>query len=78
MFVDYLTTILGTVYKVPGTIEPTKSFQELEVDSLSLTELAAQLEEELGVPIEEEDLTPSTTVAGLSEFLETSGAVIPV
>ncbi|MFJ4574924.1 acyl carrier protein [Streptomyces sp. NPDC098085] len=77
MFVDYLSTILGTAYKVPGTIEPTRSFQELEVDSLSLAELGAQLEEDLGVTIEEEDLTSETTVAELAELLETSGAVVP-
>ncbi|WP_055587437.1 acyl carrier protein [Peterkaempfera griseoplana] len=77
MFVDYLTTILGTAYKVPGHIEPTRSFHDLEVDSLSLAELGAQLEEDLGVTIDEEDLTPATTVAELAELLAAQGAVVP-
>ncbi|MBT2398238.1 acyl carrier protein [Streptomyces sp. ISL-100] len=77
MFVDYLATILGTVYKVPGDIAPTQSFEDLEVDSLSLAELGAQLEDDLGVTIDEEILTAATTVAELSKLLEAQGAVVP-
>ncbi|MZF85526.1 acyl carrier protein [Streptomyces sp. SID5643] len=77
MIADYLATILGTVYKVPGVIEPTMSFQQLELDSLSLAELGAQLEDDLGVTVEEEDLAPTTTVAELAELLEAQGAVVP-
>ncbi|MER7468690.1 acyl carrier protein [Streptomyces sp. NPDC059917] len=77
MFVDYLSHVLGTVYKVSGDIQPTRSFKELEVDSLSLAELSAQLEDELGVTIEEENLSADTTVGELSELLEASGAVLP-
>ncbi|WP_406302567.1 acyl carrier protein [Streptomyces sp. NBC_00885] len=76
MFVDYLSHVLGAVYKVSGDIQPTRSFKELEVDSLSLAELSAQLEDELGVTIEE-DLSADTTVGELSELLEASGAVLP-
>lgn len=77
MYVDYITNILGKVYNVPGDIESTRSFQDLQVDSLSLAELGAQLEDALGVTIDEEDLTSGTTVAELAELLENSGAVIP-
>lgn len=77
MFVDYLIDLLGRVYQVPGTITPTMSFQELEVDSLSLAELGAQLEEDFGVSIDEEQLTADTTVADLAGQLEASGAVLP-
>ncbi|MEV5203391.1 acyl carrier protein [Streptomyces sp. NPDC053720] len=77
MIVDYLATILGTVYKVPGAIEPTMSFQDLEIDSLSLAELGAQLEDDLGVTVEEENLAPTTTVAELADLLEAQGAVVP-
>ncbi|MFF2025127.1 acyl carrier protein [Streptomyces sp. NPDC058171] len=77
MFVDYLSTLLTTVYQVPGTIDADRSFQELEVDSLSLAELGAQLEDEFGVTVDEEELTPSTTVAQLAVLLEASGAVLP-
>ncbi|NEC66329.1 acyl carrier protein [Streptomyces sp. SID9727] len=76
MFVDYLTTLLTGVYKVPGPIDATKSFRDLEVDSLSLAELAAQLEDEFSITVEEEELGPQTTVIELSEFLETRGAVL--
>ncbi|MFC9132791.1 acyl carrier protein [Streptomyces sp. NPDC057099] len=77
MFVDYLSTILTTVHKVPGPVDPEKSFQELDVDSLSLAELGAQLEDEFEVTIDEEELTPSTTVAELAVLLESGGAVLP-
>ncbi|NEE06948.1 acyl carrier protein [Streptomyces sp. SID7499] len=77
MFVDYLSTILTTVHKVPAPVDPEKSFQELEVDSLSLAELGAHLEDEFELTIDEEELTPSTTVAELAGLLESGGAVLP-
>ncbi|GGW82967.1 MULTISPECIES: acyl carrier protein [Streptomyces] len=77
MFIDYLINLLGTVYKVPGTIDPDKSFVDLEVDSLSLAELGAQLEDELGVEVAEEDLGSLTTVSELARLLESRGADIP-
>ncbi|MBX9363385.1 acyl carrier protein [Streptomyces massasporeus] len=76
VFVDYLTDVLTTVFKVTGTIDPAKSFQELEVDSLSLAELAAQLEDEFDLTIEEEELRPESTVLEVAEFLEARGAVL--
>ncbi|WP_086770654.1 acyl carrier protein [Streptomyces bobili] len=77
MFIDYLINLLGTVYKVPGTIDPDRSFVDLEVDSLSLAELGAQLEDELGVEVAEEDLSSLTTVSELARLLESRGADIP-
>ena len=77
MYIEYLTTLLNTVYKVPGEIDPRRSFMELDVDSLSLAELGAHLEDELGVAVEEEELSGVTTVTELAELLEARGAVIP-
>ncbi|MFE5093333.1 acyl carrier protein [Streptomyces sp. NPDC056638] len=77
MFVDYLRTILSTVYRVSGTIEPTMTFEELALDSLSLAELGAQLEDDLGVTIDEESLSAETTVAEVAAILEAQGAVLP-
>lgn len=77
MYVDYLTALLNRTYKVSAEIDPAKSFEELEVDSLLLAELGAQLEEDLGIEIEEENLTGDTTVGELAALLETRGAVIP-
>jgi acyl carrier protein len=77
VFIDYLINLLGTVYKVPGTIDPDRSFVDLEVDSLSLAELGAQLEDELGVEVAEEDLSSLTTVSELARLLESRGADIP-
>ncbi|MEV0126715.1 acyl carrier protein [Streptomyces sp. NPDC050703] len=77
MFVNYLTTLLGTVYKVPGEIDPDKTFLELEVDSLSLAELGAHLEDELGVVVEEAELSNLTTVTELAGILQSRGADIP-
>ncbi|MBB6075114.1 acyl carrier protein [Streptomyces paradoxus] len=76
MFVHYLSDILAGTYKVPAPIDPDRSFQQLEVDSLSLAELGAQLEDEFGITIEEEELTPATTVTALAEFLQARGAVL--
>lgn len=76
VFVAYLTDVLATTFKVPTPIDPTKSFQQLEVDSLSLAELGAQLEDEFGVTVEEEELEPATTVLQVAEFLEARGAVL--
>ncbi|GAA5041111.1 acyl carrier protein [Streptomyces similanensis] len=77
MFVEYLTTLLSTVYKVPGVIDPDKSFTELEVDSLSLAELGAQLEDEFGIAVDEDELTGLTTVTELAGLLQSRGADIP-
>ncbi|WP_217239268.1 acyl carrier protein [Streptomyces sp. AC555_RSS877] len=77
MFIEYLINLLGTVYKVPGTIDPDKSFVDLEVDSLSLAELGAHLEDELGVEVAEEELSSLTTVSELAKLLESRGADIP-
>ncbi|ANP50429.1 acyl carrier protein [Streptomyces griseochromogenes] len=76
MFVPYLSDLLEKSYKVPAPIDPDKSFQELEVDSLSLAELGAHLEDELDVTIDEEELTPATTVTALAGLLEARGAVL--
>ncbi|RLV70621.1 hypothetical protein STAN_6150 [Streptomyces sp. CBMAI 2042] len=76
VFAEYLTNLLGTMYKVPGTIDPDKSFLHLEVDSLSLAELGAQLSD-LGVEVAEEDLGSGTAVAELAAILESRGAGIP-
>ncbi|MEY9850025.1 acyl carrier protein [Streptacidiphilus sp. MAP5-3] len=74
---DYLCTILSTTYQVSGTIEPTMTCRELELDSLSLAELGAQLEEDLGVTVDEDNLTSTTTVADIAALLEAQGAVVP-
>ncbi|MCC9311899.1 acyl carrier protein [Kitasatospora sp. RB6PN24] len=74
---EYLCTILSTTYQVSVTIEPTMTFSDLELDSLSLAELGAQLEDDLGVTVEEESLTAETTVADIAALLEAQGAVVP-
>jgi acyl carrier protein len=74
---EYLCTILSTTYRVSVTIEPTMTFNDLDLDSLSLAELGAQLEDDLGVTVEEENLTAETTVADIAALLEAQGAVVP-
>ncbi|MFF8193120.1 acyl carrier protein [Streptomyces bobili] len=76
MFTDYLSDVLEKTYRVPAPIDAEKTFQELEVDSLSLAELGAQLEDEFDVVVDESDLTSTTTVAALAELLQTRGAVL--
>lgn len=53
------------------------TFEELELDSLAPAELGAQLEEDRGVTVDEENLTSTTTVADIAALLEVQGAVVP-
>ncbi|MFD5554699.1 acyl carrier protein [Streptomyces sp. NPDC127068] len=70
----YLTTLLTGQYQVACEIEPTATLAELGLDSLLVAELGADLQDALDVPIEDGDITLSTTAEQLAALLEAKGA----
>jgi acyl carrier protein len=76
MMYDYLRNLLEETFRVNGEIEPEKSFDDLEVDSLTTAEICAALEDDLKVTIDDKDVTQQTTLAELVELLERNGAVL--
>jgi acyl carrier protein len=60
---------LETVGADPAEIKPDATFEELDVDSLDLVEVAQVVEEEHGVEIKGEDAQKFETVADAVEFV---------
>ncbi|MEV0091250.1 phosphopantetheine-binding protein [Streptomyces sp. NPDC050738] len=54
----------------PADITPDATLESLDLDSLSLAELALSLQEQLDVKVEEYEATKATTVAGLIAALQ--------
>lgn len=73
---EYLRKLLEQTFRVTGEIEPEKSFDDLEVDSLTTAEICAALEDDLKVTIDDKDVTQETTLAELADLLERNGAVL--
>ena len=69
---DPLTTIVASLAGIsPGEISADACLSsDLNLDSISRVELLGVIEEELGVYIDDADLDPETTVAGLSAMVE--------
>ena len=53
----------------PDTVTPAATFEELDVDSLDLVELAQVIEDEYGVEIEDKDMDQIATVQDVVEFV---------
>ncbi|MEU0282532.1 acyl carrier protein [Streptomyces sp. NPDC088147] len=51
------------------SIEPTSTLSALELDSLALVELSVAAQEEFGVPLEDSDLGPESTVGQAAELI---------
>ncbi|MBO4209340.1 acyl carrier protein [Micromonospora echinofusca] len=65
--------ILTTRFEVePDEIGPDVTFEELELDSLFMVELALVLQKEFHIKIADEDTTPRTTIAALAGVIEAS------
>jgi acyl carrier protein len=68
---DRLVTILVTRFEVElEEVQPDVTFEELELDSLFLVELALIVQQELGVKITEDDATPRSTIASVADLIE--------
>ncbi|MEV0579435.1 MULTISPECIES: phosphopantetheine-binding protein [unclassified Streptomyces] len=63
------SVLTGKFEVVPDSIHPESTLESLDLDSLSLAELALALQEELGVKVEEHEATKTTTVAELISTL---------
>lgn len=69
--VEILTTRFETE---PEEIGPDMTFEELDLDSLFMVELALVLQKEFKIKIADEDATPRTTIAALARVIEASMA----
>jgi acyl carrier protein len=61
-----LTAVLTEKFEVSAeSIRPEATLESLDLDSLALAELALALQEQLGVPVAEEETAKQSTVGGL-------------
>ncbi|MEV6133371.1 acyl carrier protein [Streptomyces violaceusniger] len=73
---DYLRNLLQETFWVNGEIAPGKSFEDLDLDSLTTAEICANLEDSLKVTIDDEEVTQQTTLDELADLLHRKGAVL--
>ncbi|MFC0433350.1 acyl carrier protein [Kutzneria buriramensis] len=66
-----LVTIVAKIAEVdPLEVTPKTSLRdELDIDSLTMVDLVAQIQDDLGVQIEDEDLTRIRTVDDLVQYV---------
>jgi acyl carrier protein len=68
---DRVVNILITRFEVePEEVRPDATFEELELDSLFLVELALVIQQDMGVKFSEDDATPRSTIASVAEIIE--------
>ncbi|MCZ0984576.1 acyl carrier protein [Streptomyces diastatochromogenes] len=74
---DIIRKYLSEKFSVDDSaIRPAASVTELGLDSLALLELIAMLEEDFGISLlEQDDLTPSSTLGQIAAALEARTAV---
>jgi acyl carrier protein len=70
-----LATIVNEIAGVPvGDVTPTKSFlDDLDVDSLSMVEIATAAEDRFGIRIPDDDLKDLKTVGDAVRYIENAG-----
>ena len=54
----------------PSEVTPEKSFDDLDIDSLSMVEIAVQTEDRYGVEIPDEDLAKLRTVQDAVDYIQ--------
>ncbi|MGW7277457.1 acyl carrier protein [Streptomyces sp. NPDC054844] len=80
---DAIRSILNSAFRIPqDEIRPDLTLEQLDLDSLALTELVLILHERFGVKIDSTYASRSTTVAQVVDHLDTlrsgdTGAVAP-
>ncbi|MGW8065187.1 acyl carrier protein [Streptomyces ziwulingensis] len=80
---DTIRTILSSAFRIPeDEIRPGLTLEQLDLDSLALTELVLIVHERFGVKVDSADASRSTTVGQLVDRLDTlrasgTGAVTP-
>ncbi|MFI1524024.1 acyl carrier protein [Kitasatospora cineracea] len=73
----YLADLLSSTYQIPVPVDPTATFEELGLDSLSLAELGAHLQDRLGLELAEGEVSASTSVDSLADLLAGKGVEVP-
>ena len=75
---DGLATIVNEIAGVPvGDVTPDKSFiDDLDVDSLSMVEIATAAEDHFGVRIPDDDLKDLRTVGDAVNYIEKAGVAV--
>jgi len=73
-----LATIVNDVAGIPvGDVKPEKSFvDDLDVDSLSMVEIATAAEDQFGVRIPDDDLKDLRTVGDAVNYIEKAGVTV--
>jgi len=72
-----LTEILTGKFHVPSAdLGPETRFEELDFDSLVFAELAVILQQRLGVPVAESDLSAEMTLAEAAAMLGAKGVTV--
>lgn len=75
--IGYISDVLHQEFDVPADLlTPETAFEALSIDSLVLLELAVIVERQLGVVIEEGELTEEQTLAEAAALLSAKGAVL--
>ncbi|MGC9381268.1 acyl carrier protein [Streptomyces sp. MH13] len=68
---DAVRSILTSAFRVPEEeVQPGLTLEQLDLDSLALTELVLILHEQFGVKIDNEYASPGTTVAQVADHLD--------
>ncbi|EST20303.1 acyl carrier protein [Streptomyces roseochromogenus] len=76
---DTIRSVLTGSFLVPeAEIGPEVTLEQLELDSLALAEFALILDERLGVKIDSEHATRTTTLAEVTEYVGTLRTSDPV
>ncbi|MFF5900145.1 acyl carrier protein [Streptomyces argenteolus] len=70
----YLTELLTGPYQVPAPVDTGLSLAELGLDSLTRAEFGAEIQDRLGVAVEEDAVSADTTVDRLADVLTAKGA----
>lgn len=72
---ERIQTVISDHFGLPAdTVRPVATFEELDMDSLILAELALILRKELGVTVEDWELDSEMTIADMAKMLEQRGA----
>jgi acyl carrier protein len=73
---DRLAALLISRFGVTeGELSPHVTFAELDLDSLALVEFAMVAEKEFAVPLGEDELSPSDTLAAAVELIDRKLAI---
>ena len=72
---DRLADLLVTRFGVTSEdLDPDVTFGELEIDSISLVELAVISSDEFGIAMRDDDFTPDHTLHTAADLIELKGA----